>query len=134
VIDVKSQVPGHVYELPVFDSSVESDTSLLVFMERVGKEYPGNTETRSGTNLQSVLRACWRRIDYLQGQKHCAENLIMKFLLTCCIWLLEFRAARRHGLAYLKLLSFARNAPMCGRCGHTVCAHCNQGNYETTDG
>jgi len=112
--------PGHAYSLLCLDGN---ETRVLQFVKRTGPGYPGNTTTSPGTNLQSVLRACLDRVRYLRGQKDCFENLLITWMLQACLWLLEFRAARRHGAVYRHGLRYAEVTPQCPSCGHTVCEH-----------
>lgn len=117
-MDVKD--PGHLYQLLCLDGN---EPELLRFVKREGPSYPGNVGSYPGANLQSVLRACIDRANYLQGQHWCVENMLLIAALRLAIWLLEFRAARRHGRWYPHGLRFASEAKMCGMCGHTECLH-----------
>lgn len=115
---------GHSYTLASLDGD---QTQRLQFVKRFDKDdpgkYPGNTSAYSGTTLQIVLRVLLDRVRYLQGQKWCIENALVRVCLMMAIWLLEFRAARRHGIWYLRGLWFASHEPICEKCGHTVCEH-----------
>lgn len=112
--------PGHHYRLLVLDGTAPQ---YLRFVKRTGAEYPGNFGFYQGTNLQSVLRACRARTMYLQGQQWCIENVFVVMFVSLCLWLLEFRAGRRHGRWYWHSTRFAGTAPMCPTCGHTDCEH-----------
>lgn len=115
---------GHVYSLLSLDGKYYQ---ILRFVKRHDPvrpwRFPGNTNSHPGTTLQSVIRALIERVRYLQGQLWCFENAVILIALRTCLWLLEFRAARRHGGFYFKGLRFAETAPMCPICGHTICKH-----------
>jgi hypothetical protein len=115
---------GHKYELLTLDGELHQE---LQFVQRIcyndPKKFPGNRFVWPGTTLQSVIRALLERVRYLDNQHSCFENwLIIKFLRGC-LWLLEFRAARRHKRMYLAGFDFAEYEPMCPKCGHTICEH-----------
>lgn len=118
--------PGHRYALLALDGDYEQE---LQFVKRHDPEnptrFPRNTSSYSGTTLQCVLRALAQRIRYLQGQKPCTENTVILNLISQILWLLEKRAARRHGKEYDHSPEFALTAPVCSICGHTVCDHAN---------
>ena len=123
--------PGHKYELLTLDSG-GTLFQFLTFVKRYDPSdptrFPGNYNAYPGTTLQSVIRCLIERISYLQNQIWAPENVFIRFFLMSCLWLLEFRAARRHGRSYFKSLKFASEAPMCNKCGHTVCEHEKQNN------
>lgn len=100
---------------------------VLTFVKRCDHQnpsrFPGNKNSYPGTTLQNVIRALLERMRYLQNQVWCFENAIGIFCLQLALWLLEFRAGRRHGRIYLKSLHFSEFAPMCPNCGHTACKH-----------
>lgn len=116
--------PGHHYELATLDGGFPQQ---LVFVKRHSVEepwrYPGNYESHPGTTLQNVMRALLERLRYLQGQIWAPENALIIGGLRLSLWLLEFRAARRHNRSYWHGLRFAEHAPMCAKCGHTDCRH-----------
>lgn len=116
--------PGHRYQLLTIDGEAKQ---FLQFVKREGPGYPGNVGTSPGTNLQSVLRACIDRVQYLQRQIYCQENEDVEALLKQAIYMLERRAADRHGMAYPSTRTVAWTAPMCRVCGHTVCEHEKEG-------
>lgn len=111
---------GHIYKLLALDGD---DEQTLRFVKREGEKFPGNKGSHSGTNAQSVLRVLHSRICFLNSQHHCDENTEVAALLRRANWLLENRAAKRHGLAFNLDESQAIDAPMCATCGHTVCKH-----------
>lgn len=115
---------GHYYRLPSLDGN---GTQPLFFVKRVGEKFPGNTNAYSGTTMQFVIRALLERMRYLQNQVWSAENVVIIFLLQTVIWLLEFRAARRHNRSYWHSLDFAEKSEACKECGHT---DCNQHEHE----
>jgi hypothetical protein len=116
--------PGHRYHLLTLDGPLDQ---RLQFVKRCDMErperFPGNTNSYPGTTIQSVIRCLVDRLDYLQGQVRCKENAVILGFLRSCLWLLEFRAARRHGRNYWHGLRFAAESPMCPKCGHTACEH-----------
>lgn len=115
---------GHIYELASLDGGAPQ---TLVFVKRFDPKdpsrFPGNFNAHPGTTLQNVIRALLERMRYLQGQIWCVENFIGIPLLRIVLWLLEFRAGRRHGKFYVHRLKFSEVAPMCQNCGHTDCKH-----------
>lgn len=131
MVDIKELDPGHLYQLPLFDYDMfgynprqllSDEEQYLQFMKREGPNYPGNTDSYSGTNLQSVLRACRLRLRYLNNQHRCVENYLVLACIAWAIWWLEFRAARRHGRLYWHAtFDYAFTASMCPTCGHTDC-------------
>ncbi len=120
--------PGHHYLLLTLDEPHDiAGKQHLVFVKRCDpichERYPGNYDQHPGTTLQSVIRCLIERVAYLQNQIACPENAVIKFMLKLCLWLLEFRAARRHGQFYMKSIHFAVTAKMCTKCGPTICRH-----------
>lgn len=115
---------GHKYELNTLDGGFPQ---TLTFVKRHSVEepekFPGNFESYPGTTLQNVIRALLERFRYLHNQVWSLENLICILFLRLTLWLLEFRAARRHGKLYLKSLKYSEVTPMCIKCGHTFCHH-----------
>jgi len=108
--------PGHHYALNVLDYGPDAITSIR-FVKRVGPKYPGNVGASSGTTLQEVLRACHDRLGYVGRQLPCWQTTACRWLLGLVVWLLEWRAARRHG----RLIPCMREAVYgytCWRCGH----------------
>ncbi len=118
--------PGHTYLLNCLDG-LPNEVRTLTFVKRCDlknpKRFPGNTDSYPGTTLQNVIRAMLNRIRYLQNQVWAVENVFIIFSLKISLWLLEFRAARRHGKLFLKSMKFAEFEPMCKECGHTNCKH-----------
>lgn len=121
---IRSLDPGHRYELLSLDGHYPQ---TLQYVKRCDLQrpwrFPGNTNAHPGTTLQSVQRIQANRVRFLQNQIWAPENVLILFLMRCVLWLLEFRAARRHGKAFCRGLDHAEFAPMCPECGHTVCAH-----------
>jgi hypothetical protein len=116
--------PGHKYKLPSLDGKHEQ---VLQFVKRCDPgnptRFPGNTNAYPGTTIQCVLRALLERFRYLQKQVWAPENIACIFCLRVALWLIEFRAARRHKSLYLVPLSHAEKALMCDECLHTRCHH-----------
>jgi hypothetical protein len=111
--------PGHVYMLPSLDGDVPQ---VLTFVKREGEKFPGNVGAHPGTTMQYVLRAVLDRITYLQGQIPCDENLMISNNLQNCLYLLEHRAARRHGCNPDSITQYqASYGQMCPTCGHVTC-------------
>lgn len=116
--------PGHKYLLPSLDGIAPQ---TLTFVKRCDirnpHRFPGNTNSYPGTTIQNVLRALLKRLRYLQRQVWCVENVIIIYAIRVSLWLMEFRASRRHGKLYLHSLPFAEKAQMCPLCFHTDCHH-----------
>lgn len=115
---------GHSYKLLSLDGQL---TQVLTFVKRCDlqnpERFPGNQDAHPGTTIQSVLRALLERLRYLQGQVWSAENVIIILFLRFSLWLMEFRAARRHGRFYFHSLKYSELKQMCPKCGHTQCEH-----------
>ena len=113
---------GHKYELLTLDGE---ETQTLTFVKRFNKNdpsrYPGNFNAYPGTTVHSVVRCLLERMRYLQNQIFSVENCGVILALRIILWLMEFRAARRHGNVYLHGLSFSEKQPLCRICGHTQC-------------
>lgn len=110
---------GHTYLLPSYDGGAPQH---LTFMKREGTNFPGNVGHYPGTNLQSVLRACLARTQYLNGQIGCPENMALMCHLRHAILGLEQRAAVRHGMNPKAIsIDQACFGPTCEKCGHVVC-------------
>lgn len=110
---------GHAFILNQYDG--ETYRPYIIFMKRFGANYPFNTGSHPGTNCQEVLRALISRINYLQKQIWCYQNWILIKLLRICIWLFEYRAARRHKRRipfYIKNIELLWTCPTCG---HIYC-------------
>jgi len=119
IIDV-----GHKYELLCLDGSKKQ---VLQFVKRFDKDpskFPGNTNSYPGTTMQDVLQCLCNRIRYLQNQIPCVENELILNKFQECLFLLEQRAARRHGIAMPSVsLEWFEFAHLCPKCGHTTCHH-----------
>lgn len=112
--------PGHAYKLATLDGDAEV---LLTFVKRCGDGYPGNIGAYPGTNLQEVLRVLIDRVQYLNQQVFCEENLMILQALRAAFYRLELRAARRHGrLLDGNMLDAIETVPTCSSCGHIQCA------------
>lgn len=119
---------GHEYELLTLDLPLTGEYSqTLRFVKREDAhddlKFPGNKGHHAGTTVQSVLRVLHSRMAFLDSQHHCAENVKIMELLRESNYLLEVRAARRHGRNYTLTIDEAIDAPMCPECGHTKCEH-----------
>jgi hypothetical protein len=111
--------PGHRYRLNTLDGFAEV---VLQFVKREGKLYPGNVGTAPGTTTQEVLRACIDRLEYVNRQLPCAETEAAIGLLTSALFLLESRAARRHGRDLeATLAEIVEGKRVCKVCGHIGC-------------
>ena len=113
---------GHQYRLLSLDGQLDQ---TLTFVKRCNppEKFPGNTNAYAGTTIQSVIRCLLDRMRYLQNQIWAPENALIIWLLRACLWLLETRAARRHGRRYCHNFEYAEFAPLCSVCGHTECEH-----------
>lgn len=122
--------PGHEYELDVYDTDRVNDPSAVAyivdarlrFVKREGPGYPFNVGHHAGTNCQEVIRVLIDRVQYLQKQIPCDENVVVITKLREALWQFEQRAAERHG----RSLSFAagqkiETLPTCKGCGHVGC-------------
>lgn len=98
---------------------------MLTFVKRFDPDhperFPGNTSAYAGTTLQSVIRALMSRVRYLDAQIKHPNNSVVIGLLAQCLWLLEDRAAKRHGLDFDYRVEDMEEMPMCSHCGHVVC-------------
>ena len=110
--------PGHLYALNILDGE---GVEVLRFVKREGSDYPGNADAYAGTNLQEVLRACIDRVKYLNAQISDPSNALVIEHLREAIRLLEERAARRHGRAFVTGEGQIECEPTCARCGHVGC-------------
>ena len=113
---------GHKYRLLTLDGALEQ---TLTFVKRFDPNdptrFPGNHEAYPGTTMQSVIRFLIERIDYLQNQIPDGNNVAVRQYLVNCLWLLEDRAARRHGYDFDYRPDDMLEMPMCPHCGHVVC-------------
>lgn len=123
---MKTTDPGHQYILETLDDG--GNFSALTFVKREGPKYPGNVGHYGGTNLQEIWRASIARLRYLDAQDNCSENFIIIRSLQEAIYLLEIRAARRHGVTFpvLKIAVMMESneiedIPFCKDCGHILC-------------
>lgn len=123
--------PGHKYELLTLDGEVEQ---ILTFVKRCDLEhperFPGNTNAYPGTTIQSVIRCLIERIDYLQNQIPDSNNLAVREMFLRQLWLLEERAARRHGYSFEYRPEDMDKMPMCPHCGHVVCHQLGNANKD----
>ena len=117
--------PGHHYELLTLDDNKMARVQLLRFVKRCDpchpEKYPGNTNAYPGTTMQSVIRCLIDRIDYLQNQIPHPNNLAVRQMFLNQLWLLEERAAERHGYDFDYRPEDMNVMPMCPHCGHVVC-------------
>lgn len=114
--------PGHIYELFTLDGEL---LQTLTFVKRHDPEhperFPGNTNSHPGTTLQSVIRCLLDRVQYLNNQIPHQNNFTLIVYLERCLWLLEERAAERHGFSFELRPEDMAVMPMCPHCGHVVC-------------
>jgi hypothetical protein len=89
--------PGHEYRLSTIDDPYGVETIALRFVKREGEGYPGNVGHYSGTIIQEALRACIDRLKYVNNQIPDDRNIDVAHHLRCALFLLEDRAAERHG-------------------------------------
>jgi len=117
---------GHIYKLNVYDRPFGKRDMTLVFMKRVGDKYPANENPpHEGTNCQEVIRALFNRINYLDAQIHHNVNDAIMANLEECLYLLELRAAERHGRTLKTSINDIMQAPTCITCGHIECEEHN---------
>ena len=113
--------PGHRYELEILDLHFHADWPReLIFVKREGPKFPGNVGHHPGTTCQEVLRAVVDRLHYVGHQIPAWQTTVAMFLGGVMIWLLEHRAARRHGRRSPGLKAAIRGEG-CERCGHVGC-------------
>ena len=110
--------PGHYYFLDTLDGG---KAQVLTFVKREGDKYPGNVGHYPGVNVQEVLRACIDRMIYLNNQIYDSKNDAVISNLRDCIWLLESRAAARHGRPWPIDGFDAVTTETCKKCGHVGC-------------
>lgn len=119
--------PGHIYDLTWLDLDPHDLGPIkgrLEFVKREGENYPGNGSSYPGTTTQEVLRALIDRIQYVDRQIPCMENVLILFHLRRAIYLLEERAAKRHGREFPKWKDIKEHIeiiPVCSKCGHIGC-------------
>jgi hypothetical protein len=125
---IKVVDPGHRYQLLTLDGDT---VQYLTFVKRDHPQdkYPGNRGHHEGTTLQSVIRSLIDRVCYVMNQgeiqqQDTSEDIAIINNLRDCLFLLEHRAMRQHGLDASKLTQFdAVHKPMCPVCGHVHCHH-----------
>lgn len=124
---------GHVYELTALDGGAPQ---TLTFVKREGAEYPGNVGHHGGVIVQEVLRALIDRLEYANKQIPCAETTGAISALRESFYLLEKRAARRHGRLdrFPRRMGFVgeiETAPVHDGCGHIGCrGDCGRGTVQ----
>lgn len=114
--------PGHVYALKTLDDPGRDSLVILTFVKREGEDYPGNFGHHPGTTTQEVLRALIDRTKYVNNQIHDDRNNSVLSCLRNAIFLLEQRAADRHGrvLPVFKTKEIELQ-PVCVKCNHIGC-------------
>lgn len=114
--------PGHKYRLLTLDGKRRQ---ILTFVKRRDKanpsKYPGNKNSYQGTTIQSVIRCLIDRIEYLDNQIPHPNNKAIREMFDRQLWLLEDRAAERHGYAFEFMPQDIHKLRMCRHCGHVVC-------------
>jgi len=114
--------PGHLYELAILDGPCDHPKyHQLQFVKREGPGYPGNVGHYHGTTMQEVLRALVQRAEYVNKQIPCEETTEVVEYLKVSIWLLEKRAAKRHGRSTDFFVDDAVYGKCCDKCGHMGC-------------
>ena len=109
--------PGHKYSLNSLDGNTPN---ILVFVQRVGEKYPGNSNAHPGTTSQEVLRALLKRISYVDEQQPCWQNKFIWLFLSLSFYLLEQRHYHKHSLGIPRFENLHLLAT-CPKCGHTRC-------------
>lgn len=118
--------PGHTYRLASLDGPMSSGRLLdiLQFVKREGDGYPGNVGHYHGTTTQEVLRALIDRTMYVDGQIYDPRNESVLYHLRRAIYLLEERAADRHGRSFVLTgaqVGAIENMLTCEKCNHIGC-------------
>lgn len=121
--------PGHSFALDVLDPPGHPHTVLrnhlvLDYVKREGPGFPGNEGHYPGTNMQEVMRSLISRLMYLDKQVPDFRNARIVFNQRNSLWLLEQRAAERHGRILVEREGPIETWPTCGKCGH-VGHECN---------
>lgn len=116
--EMRVVTPGHYYMLAQIDGNREEP---LVFVQRVGKGYPGNESAYAGTNCQEVCRALINRLQYLNGQIPDDRNDEAIEHIRSVIRLLEYRAAERHHRPMPNMSGPVELLSTCDKCGHIGC-------------
>lgn len=127
--------PGHIYkaqnlDTDKFEPGYGAD-NIIAFVKREGNNYPGNTDSHSGTIIQELMRISIDRLKYVDNQHQDNRNYYSIEHLREVICLLEERAAERHNLSHeLELLLQEKEEPetlpTCNHCGHIVCKRFNR--------
>lgn len=111
--------PGHVYEIEGLDGS---ESQIIYFVKRQGKNYPGNIGMNPGPITQEFLRAILHHCKYMNNQGPCAETDVIINALRTALFAFEVRAARCRGESIdLTHLSQIEGAEVCKKCGHIQC-------------
>lgn len=119
--------PGHRYNLDVLDWTT-TNKHPLVFVKRMGENYPGNETTNPGVTIQEVLRACIDRLYYVNDQIRCPESEAAIYNLRMAIYILEVRAKRvKKKTLNITTIKEIETVPTCVHCGHIMCTE----NHET---
>jgi hypothetical protein len=115
--------PGHKYKLLTLDGDLDQTLTFVKRHDEKNPErFPGNKNSYPGTTIQSVLRAVLDRIVYLQNQIPCPENISIINNIHNSLYLLEVRAAQRHGFNGNSISQYqASYGKLCETCGHTKC-------------
>lgn len=118
--------PGHEFALSEVDNS--SLVQRLVFVKRVGENYPGNAGAHGGILTQEALRAIISRCKYMNAQGSCAETDQIIASLRMALYAFEVRAARCRG-SYIELptMDGIEDIPTCPTCGHIQCDQSRHG-------
>ena len=111
--------PGHHYRLNILDERAgAAPVRYLTFVKRQGSNYPGNDTSYPGTIIQDVVRCCIDRLKYVDNQiPHWANDVAIRLLRTV-IWVLEVRAAERHGKGFLGSKGNIEDEPVSSENGH----------------
>lgn len=122
---MKVYIPGHVYGLRELDTRTEQHSNLRFVMRNQPREkYPGNYTYFAGTTTQEVMRVLIDRSKYVHNQYPHWINPVVINLLRLCIWLLEYRAFRRHGwklpLRWIWRIEFRPTDPINGHLSREV--------------
>jgi|SRR6202035_5923359 len=119
--------PGHRYTLNELDVKIPDLPQYLTFVKREGPNYPGNVGHYPGTTIQEVCRCLIDRLKLVFTQEPCDEDIAAISNLRETIWLLERRAAWRHGRNWPQnvddkfWMHLIETYPTCNKCGHIGC-------------
>jgi hypothetical protein len=105
-------VPGHVYTVQNVDGPGEQTIKFV-------KRLPKNEPNEAGILMQELLRVLIDRVNFLNEQVPCHENITILENLRESFVLLESRASRRK----IEHMLYPERTEPCVKCGHLLCEH-----------